>query len=220
MSSEQNITIVDLLRDRARQEPHRKAFAFVSSGLGEQQIAFVTYGELDARARAVAGALQLRDMQGKVALLAYPAGFEFLFALFGCLYSGTIAVPLNPPRRNSHLNRCLTVAKDAGATVVLTTERGGNSEFVSLSAASEAGMDVLNTELLNEPDAWRVPLTSPESVAYIQYTSGSTSDPKGVMISHRNVLSNCRDMALSCPQDNSSAFVCWAPNFHDMGLVY
>ncbi len=112
-------TLVELLRWRAQHQPCQRAYTFLASG--EEESSTLTYGELDARARSIAAALQRRGVAGDRAILLYPPGLEFIEAFFGCLYAGAIAVPAYPPRMNRSFRRLLSIVSDAQARFALTT---------------------------------------------------------------------------------------------------
>ncbi len=215
-------TLVDLLRARAAEGPDRLAFTFLADGRGEAGES-LTYGELDAAARRIAGALQARHAKGERALLLFPAGMDFIKAFFGCLYAGLIAIPAPAPeasRRKRTMPRLQKIASDADVTVVLST---GDT----LALIADARRDVPELETLELVDVatipegapWTAPEIAPDDLAYLQYTSGSTTAPKGVMLSHRNVLHHCRDLREGCGYGPESVSVTWLPYFHDYGLI-
>ncbi|MDY6897237.1 MAG: AMP-binding protein, partial [Cyanobacteriota bacterium] len=111
--------LIDLLRNRGEHQSSDTAFTFLPKG--EIEELSITYQELDKKARAIAANLQSTNTRGERALLIYQPGLEFIAAFFGCLYAGVIAVPVYPPRRNHHGNRLQAIARDAQATIALTT---------------------------------------------------------------------------------------------------
>ncbi|HEX8560147.1 MAG TPA: amino acid adenylation domain-containing protein [Pyrinomonadaceae bacterium] len=217
-------TLVELLRLRAREGAGRNAYTFLVDG--ELEEVALTYGELDRQARRIGAWLQANGCAGGRVLLLYPPGLEFIAAFFGCLYAGAVAVPAYPPRRNRNLLRLQSLVADAGASAALTTERilsritpqlsedpllGSLRWLASDDAAAGAG-GVWE-------DAWVEPRVTPEGLAFLQYTSGSTSAPKGVMVSHGNVLHNERLIRRAFGQTALSTTVGWLPVYHDMGLI-
>jgi amino acid adenylation domain-containing protein len=217
-------SLVDVLCTRARDQAAAPAFAFLADGDaaedGVRQV--VTYGALDQGARAVAAALQERMPAGERALLLFPPGLEFISAFFGCLYAGVVAVPSNLPRPNRPMPRLGAVVADARPTVVLTTaalrpDAGRWAAGVpALGALDTMAVDAVEPGLA---DAWRDPEAEPDRLAFLQYTSGSTSTPKGVMVSHGNILANMRAINASFGATADSRGVFWLPLFHDMGLI-
>ncbi len=214
------LTLVELLTHRAQNQPDQNLFTFLRSG--ELEASKLTYAELHLQAQAIAATLQSSTQPGERALLLFQPGLEFIAAFFGCLYAGVIAVPAYPPRRNQSLSRLQSIALDAQATVVLTTNslletlQTAAQETLALSDLQWMATDGLSQDLARH---WQVPPISHESLAFLQYTSGSTGDPKGVMISHGNLLHNSA-LIQACFQDTpQSQGVSWLPVYHDMGLI-
>lgn len=211
-------TMVELLRLRALESPGRRALTFLANG--EAEAGGMTYGELDARARAIAARLQGLAGSGERALLLYPPGLEMVAAFFGCLYADVVAVPLFPPRPNRPLPRLQSVARDARATLALTTSDVYDDLQRCLRQAPElSGLRWLATDQISETPAWREPALESDSLAYLQYTSGSTSTPKGVMVTHENLLENERMLVHAWGNHEDATIVSWLPLYHDMGLI-
>jgi acyl-CoA synthetase (AMP-forming)/AMP-acid ligase II len=216
-------TLVDLLRERAAGHGDRLAFAFLEDGTVETQR--ITYAELDERARAVAARLQETGAPGQRMLLIYPAGLEFLVGFFGCLYAGSIGVPTPPPeasRLKRTKPRLQSIVNDAQASWVLTTAPiQAMLEQSGLSVFGTRPPRWLTTDDIDrgEAGAWRAPQLSGEGLAYLQYTSGSTAEPKGVMIDHRSLLFYVAQLQQVCRYTPDSVTVSWLPNFHDYGLI-
>ncbi|MBP0002777.1 MAG: AMP-binding protein [Cyanobacteria bacterium SBC] len=214
-------TLVDLLRDRASDGGDRLAFTFLRNGEDEQDR--WSFRHLDARARSIAAHLQTSHPQGARVLLLYPPGLEFVAAFFGCLYAGSIAVPVYPPRRNHHLNRLQAVLKDADATIALTTRdvMAQISPWLAEVPALQAIQWYATDEFSDGDGAdWQPPDITGDTLAFLQYTSGSTGNPKGVMVSHENLLYCSADQALTWEYQPDSVSVTWLPVFHDLGLIY
>ncbi|HET7177633.1 MAG TPA: fatty acyl-AMP ligase, partial [Solirubrobacterales bacterium] len=212
-------SIVALLRRRAAEEPDATAFLFLADG--EREELRLTYADLDRRARAVAAALQRRHgTEGARALLIYPPGVEFLAGFFGCLYAGAIAVPSYPPRGGRGQGRLESVARDAGASWALSTHallaRAARDGAGALAATAWLATDEVED---GAADDWREPEIGPETTALLQYTSGSTSTPKGVVVSHAHLLHNEEVIRRAFGQSAESVIVGWLPLFHDMGLM-
>ncbi|MEU6281736.1 fatty acyl-AMP ligase [Streptomyces sp. NPDC047028] len=183
----------------------------------------LTYGELDRAGRRIARALRAHGMTGRPVLLMYPGSLEFLKAFTGCLYSGAVAVPAPLPEGNTkgRLGRSSAMLRDCGAKVVLTDR--ASAPDVALWLATEGCADdvvcVASDALPDTDEAWEPPATGPDDLAFLQYTSGSVSEPRGVMVTHRNLLAN--QAALQRVLDTTSAdrFGGWLPLYHDMGLI-
>lgn len=213
-------TLVELLRRRAELQPDRTAYRFLVDGEDEELA--LTYAQLDARARAVAAVLGQQVAPGARAALLYPPGLDFVVALFGCLYAGVLAVPAYPPRRSRPDPRIAQILTDSQAELALTTARHlATVERFSEDAELRGLRSIASDEI---PDsaaaAWQPVGVSGESTALLQYTSGSTVMPKGVIVSHANMLANAGDMALILQHRPEEMSVSWLPHFHDMGLVY
>lgn len=211
-------TLVSILRERAGRHPDAPACTYL--GDNGQVKATLSYAELDAAARALAARLQGLGASGECAVLLYPPGLEFLSAFFGCLYSGVIAVPLPVPRLSASLRQFVGIVNDLDSRLVLTTERS-RSRLEKLDTDLFARLSCLATETTAPAiaRAWREPASDPGAVAYLQYTSGSTSDRKGVMVTHANVIANLNGIAERFAHHADSVSVNWLPHFHDLGLV-
>jgi natural product biosynthesis luciferase-like monooxygenase protein len=213
-------TLVDLLCQRATEQPDRLAYTFLTDGEGEE--ATLTYGELDRMARSCAALLQSMGATGERVLLLYPPGPAYIAAFFGCLYAGAIAVPVYPPRQNRTISRIASIIADAQPAVALTTSR-----ILSRIRPLFAGASDLNSmrwqcfegEASGAQSDWRELAITGDTLAFLQYTSGSTGAPKGVMLSHRNLLHNSALLAHSFEYTPESHCVSWLPVYHDMGLI-
>ncbi len=223
MSDRRQHSLVDLLLKHSQEMHDTPAFTFLADG--ETETESLTYGALDRRARAIAFMLRRRHAAGERALLLYPPGLDFVAAFFGCLYAGVLAVPVFPPRparRMRGLERCRAIARDADVTIVL-----GTDQFIELideitrEAPELAESHWLSTESVPLGDAgrWRQPTVDRDGVAFLQYTSGSTATPKGVKVSHANLMHNLAYLHHCAENDADSVSVSWLPVYHDMGLV-
>ncbi|MET0395452.1 MAG: fatty acyl-AMP ligase, partial [Longimicrobiaceae bacterium] len=213
-------TLVELLRLRAEADPDRIAYTFLLNG--EVEEGHVTYGELDLRARAVAARLQALGARGERALLLYPPGLEYIAALFGCFYAGVTAVPAYPPRRNKTDPRLQSIVEDCAPTLALATrELVGEREGLCAHTPELGGLRWIATEDVpaDEAQGWRDPEVSGDTLAFLQYTSGSTAAPKGVMVSHGNLLHNFAVIEGFCGYTPQTRSVIWLPPYHDMGLI-
>lgn len=212
--------LVSLLRSRAEKAPHQLAYTYLADG--EREAGTLTYGELDRQARAIAAFLQREGQANQRVLLLYPNGLEFIAAFFGCLYAQAIAVPAYAARQSRAMERLISMVKDSGATSVLSTAsmldslRPAWSESPELRSLTTLPTDALAPGLAG---AWSPPTLAPDTLAFLQYTSGSTSLPKGVMVTHRNLLYNSEVIRVSFQLSPASRSVSWLPVFHDMGLI-
>ncbi|MEQ1506620.1 MAG: AMP-binding protein [Myxococcota bacterium] len=223
-------TLTAMLRWRADHQPDRVGYTFLADG--EVDARDRRYADLDRRARAVAAWLQANGSRGDRALMMFEEGLEYLDALFGCMYADVLAVPVHPPdprRLSRTLPRLLNIAKDAGVTTVLTTRdlldaaKSSFADVPELASAAWLAVDEIDTRLGTGPgtaDRWVDPGVGPDDIAYLQYTSGSTALPKGVMVSHRNLTHQLADFDQGYDHTPDSVIVSWLPATHDLGLVY
>jgi acyl-CoA synthetase (AMP-forming)/AMP-acid ligase II len=212
--------IVDILRNRALYQPKQLAFTFLLDG--ETESSSITYQELDLKARAIAAHLQSNIPMGERALLLYPSGLEFIAAFLGCLYAGVIAIPAYPPKRNQKMLRLQAIADDAQAMVTLSTKElltKFGDRFVENSKLSALGHLATDDISLEQAHSWQEPRLNGNTLAFVQYTSGSSGMPKGVMVSHENLIHNEKMIQMAFNHSAETVVVGWLPLFHDMGLI-
>lgn len=212
--------LVELLRWRSVENANDRAVTYLVDG--ENQEASLTYHDLDLRARAVGAWLQSREAHGKRVLLLYPPGLDYLVAYWGCLYAGAVAVPAYPPRRQEPSRRLESVISDAKAEYVFATQDIVSKLGATFAATGEKGRSIqfVATESISMDDAanWTMPAITPNDLAFLQYTSGSTSAPKGVMVSHGCLMTN-EAMIRTAFEHEKPTGVSWLPMYHDMGLI-
>ena len=210
-------TLADVLRARAVATPEATAFIFLEGG--NRACDSFTFERLDRRARAIGRRLLEMGTGGRAALLLHQPGLEFVASFFGCLYAGVVAVPgcatLLAARNHGRL---LSILHDSGANLILGTEHDGGAfgaeacfDGVTLSDTKAVGDD--------EGYGWSPRRRVRDDVAYVQYTSGSTSKPKGIVIRHGNMMHNLHMMQAAFGTREGMTSVSWLPHFHDMGLV-
>lgn len=213
-------TLVDVLRYWANTQPTTVAYYFTDGETDDDTS--LTFAELDHAARAVAVKILETNRPGSRGLLLYPPGIEFVVGFFGCLYAGCVAVPAYPPRRNRKGARIQGIAEDCQAQFALTTtdtikqirkDEGTRAETEFLNFL---GTDSIDRSLAIQFSDVPIP---PSDLAVLQYTSGSTGQPKGVMLTHGNLIRNCEMIACLFDETHSSIGVSWLPMYHDMGLV-
>ncbi|MGC4951341.1 AMP-binding protein [Streptomyces sp. DT224] len=188
-------TFTELVRERTEALAGADVHIELSHRGGGVAARHMTYAELDRRARGIASVLQDRGAAGTPALLLYSSTADFLAAYAGCLYAGVVAVPAPLPGggpRGGRTDRVTSVLRDTGARLVLTGSATAPEVSQWLAGSLLDGVTCLATDLsgLGDPDAWRPTRTRPDDLAFLQYTSGSVSDPRGVMVSHRNLMAN------------------------------
>jgi len=222
--------LVEMLRQRAQTQPEIVGFNYLLDG--EKERATLTYGEMDRQARIIATKLQSLEAAGERVLLLYAPGLDYINAFFGCLYAGAVAVPTYPPdvtRLERSLPRFLAIVESSRPKIALTTkpildmaqmllgQYPDLQDITWLATDDIAAAGTDSTELLQ---TWNVPDVNADSLAFLQYTSGSTAAPKGVVLTHGNLLHNMRaicDAFGIIPEKDSAMF--WLPFYHDMGLI-
>src|SRR5437764_5655506 len=214
-------SLTALLRHRATTQPDDRAYVALSDRGGEGSA--IAFAELARRAAALATRIAKRAEPGARALLLFPMGIDCLVAFFACLYAGIIAVPMMVPRRQSTRDASRSILADCEPRLALTTSellsgmRGDlvrrlNHAGLEWLATDEAGNDPVKADLATH-EARR------DDIAFLQYTSGSTSAPKGVMVSHGNLVANLEMIRIACGNTRASTHVSWVPLYHDMGLI-
>jgi acyl-CoA synthetase (AMP-forming)/AMP-acid ligase II len=214
--------LVSLLSERAARHPDRLALRFLSDGteVGESW----TYGQLHEHACALAGALRLRADAGQRAFLLYPNGPAYVQALLGCLYAGIVAVPAFPPRSlgAQHIERIVSIARDAQPSLLLTEQMLVQPlDALRQTVPALRDIELLATDRALDGGRPATPSLGQggERLALLQYTSGSTATPKGVMLTHANLMANQRAIEHAFGMREDDVVVSWLPLFHDMGLI-
>ena len=213
------MTLVDVARGQAAGRPQADAFIFLARG--DREAGRLSYARLDLRARAIAAWLRARGDAGARIALALPTGAAFVESFFGCLYAGMIPVPLPELDTRRGMERAQAICRDAGPGIVFAgpaAERAGARALalaLACGAEAHAPGDIGDETAL----AWQALAVDPGAVAFLQYTSGSTRAPRGVMVSHGALLANLGMIAKSFKLDERSRSVNWLPLHHDMGLL-
>lgn len=217
----------DVLSERAQTSPDTAAYTFLDDG--ECEGARLSWGELDRRASALAAAVEASAGPGARVLILCPPGLAFIPAFFGALRARTIAVSAYPPRtgragidpHDRTLARLRAIARDAAPAVILAA-----SSLAQRAAAVTALVPELAHATWIDIDVegasgqgYRATASHPGAVAFLQYTSGSTAEPRGVMVTHANLVHNLADSQSLARHDHTSASVSWLPVIHDMGLI-
>ncbi|XRQ05225.1 fatty acyl-AMP ligase [Actinomadura welshii] len=221
---------VSLVRENVRRYGDERSFTFISEEPGRKYRENVLgFAELDRRARALACRLEARGLRDRAVLLLYPEGLEFITAFVGCLYARVVAVPAPLPDLDAErLGRTRRIIEDADITLVLTDTAHRDTLDGWLSDTGLKGrVHCLDTEADPDgqaaagadPEEWTPPGFDPGTLAFLQYTSGSTSEPKGVMVTHGNLLGNGEEIKRRIEGTSDTVGVGWVPHYHDMGLV-
>ncbi|WP_269633733.1 fatty acyl-AMP ligase [Pelomonas sp. BJYL3] len=215
-------TWIDALLDKARNFPDKLAFANLDeAGEVDQQL---TFAALLERAELLARHLQQHTRPQDRVLLLYAPGLDYVEAFYACMLAGVVAVPLYSPQNERKLELIDAIAADCQAALALSTQLYCErmAERAATRPAGVKQLPWLATDCLREPPAapWSPPAVGPDDLAYLQYTSGSTSTPKGVMLSHRLTLAHSRELQQLWDTTPDSVLVSWLPHFHDLGQVF
>ncbi len=213
-------TYVEVIQKRALETPDHVVYRFLENGIDESE--HLTYAALDLIAKKVGRVLQEKGTKGDRVLMLYPAGLSYIASLFGCMYSGFIGVPAYPPRKNRGLKRLLSIIADSEANLCLLTRQ--IYQDIERNFADEPLLKnmqwIVYEDIDNHKASSFIPTEiTPEDIALLQYTSGSTGHPKGVMISQLNLLYNSEYIRQSLGLSKKTIGMNWLPVFHDMGLI-
>jgi acyl-CoA synthetase (AMP-forming)/AMP-acid ligase II len=213
------MTLVEIVRQHASERPDATAYVFLREDGGEDRL---TFGQLTRRVQAIAAQLQAEVGAGERAILLYQPSLDFIEAILACFFARVVAVPISPLRNARELARVANILQDSGARVVLTNSATRRHVEPMLGGAPLPGgatwlcADTVST---SRADAYDARLPEPSSLAFLQYTSGSTGNPKGVMVTHANLIHNETVIKAACKHDDSTVFAGWLPFYHDMGLI-
>lgn len=216
-------TLLHLLQERAESDRGSVGYRFLTNG--EDKFEELSYAQIEQKARILAAELQRRNLAGERALLLFPPGLGYIVSFFGCLMAGVVPVPAYPPdlrRAGKTIPRLRVIADDCQPKAALTTHsilkkvrpllfvtgQLFKMQWLSPTMAPEKGLD-----------QWRMPEVDGSDTAFLQYTSGSTSKPKGVKVTHANLLDNLGHIERNFGHTRDSRGVIWLPPYHDMGLI-
>ncbi len=219
-------TLLELLEGQTRRAPRNRAYTFRGEDGSETTL---TYADLQRRAKAIAATIRRVAEPGDRVVLVYSAGLDFLTAFFGCMYAGVLAVPATYPKPRRPMPRLTAIVEDCGAAVALTTAQTLSTLDLTRCGSRLQSLHWIATdEVPDDAQAeWRLPQLTSDDLAFLQYTSGSTSEPKGVMVSHGNLMHNLEmirvgfgiEKIIAEDSQLESSGVSWLPAYHDMGLI-
>lgn len=216
-------TLIDLLARRVADAPEQTAFVYVDEDDSEQRW---TYADLGRRTAAAAATIAAASSPGDRAVLAYPPGLDFIAAFLGCMQAGVLPTPATYPKPRRPLPRLDAIARDCSPNLALTTQQALEKIQIDQQSTAVQALQWIATDGLPAHDAPVVaPQRQPDQPAFLQYTSGSTSDPRGVIVTHGNLLHNLElirqgfDIPQPASQKTPASGVFWLPAYHDMGLI-
>lgn len=214
-----SMTLPEILSEWARQRPDAVAFDFVGSELTVHDR--VSFQELEGSAKRVAAFLQSSVRPGDRVLLLLPPGIEYIDVFLGCLYAGVVAVPLYPPRPGASGERISSVLGSCRPSLVLTMDATVKllRDMPSFTGPNALVVQTIDNVLAAEHGPFREFSLTGTDLAFLQYTSGSTGQPKGVMVSHRNLVENEKAIAAGFGIQDGDVVLSWLPLYHDMGLI-
>lgn len=211
--------VVTLLRHHAQLRPEQPALTLVRD-LDRDDANHLNYQQLDDEVQRLAAWLQSKFAAGERVLLLYPVGLDFVVAFLACAYAGMIAVPAPLPGQYQHERRRLScIATDAELAVVLTDAESYARVAEWMCDNGLNATPLYASENLCAEKPWQSPKIQREDVLLLQYTSGSTGNPKGVMITHHCLLHNVDSYRQALGFDEQTRFGGWIPLYHDMGLM-
>lgn len=213
-------TMVERLLQHEQNIPDKVVYILLEDGINEKDS--ITYAGMIKKAKAIAAFLLESGKKGDRVLLLFPTGIEFITTFFGCLFAGMIAVPTYPPKRNKANERFKAIVDDSKPAFIIAIQ-GIHDDLIKYEMMD--GMHQIRTMLIYEnidplkSTEWSNPGIEEDDLALLQYTSGSTGTPNGVMVSHGNIIHNSEFIKQSFGLEENSVGVNWLPNFHDMGLI-
>lgn len=214
-------TFVEHVRNQVARNGTEKYFTFLHGKPGDPSGEHrLSHWDLDRRARSLALWLQECGAPSTPVLLAYPPGLAFIEAFLACLYAGAIAVPVPMPTTPGSIERTKRIVQNAGIRLALSAtseQTHGLAQY--LKGSDDVRCIATDTVIDADPDGWRMPDITPATTAFLQYTSGSTGEPKGVIVSHSNLMHNETQIQRAIDTTVDDVFVGWLPHFHDMGLI-
>ena len=214
-------TLIEVLEWHVEHHPERIHIRVLDT---DEEEVTLTYQQLWQGAQQVAAGLQQQGIQpGDSIAIMLPTGQDYFFSFYGVLLTGAIPVPIYPPIRRSqleeHLRRHSGILNNCSASRLITVPEAKVVAKLLKSQVTSLRHVVTVKDLSSDTNIYSRPVISPYDIAFLQYTSGSTGNPKGVVLSHANLLANIRAMGKAVNADSEDVFVSWLPLYHDMGLI-
>lgn len=222
MGGNSQSTLVSQLRSQFKVHADTHSYTFLHESRRDLVEEVLTFRQLDRDAREIAAWLASRPEAHRPVLLLFEPGADFWRAFVGCLYAGVVAIPAPLPHDQRSMGRVAGILRDADSSLALTTAKLRDllaAGIEELGLARPISCVAIDDSPLAEAESWTMPHLAPDTVAFLQYTSGSTGDPKGVAVTHDNVLNNLAMIAETLSVNTDSTLIGWIPHFHDMGLI-
>lgn len=208
--------LLEMLKSRAQLYPDRQAYIYLKDGEIEKES--ITYLELEQQVTEIAAYLQMLDIQGERVLLLLPSGIEYILMFFACVYAGVIPVPVYPPSKSRNVERLISIYEDAQPALIILPSDTITHKLPEIMQHTQ----VMTIQDMQQHELQYIPMyldISSDDITFLQYTSGSTSNPKGVMVTHRNLIHNFSLMAYEFQHSDRTRIITWLPFYHDMGLI-
>ncbi len=216
-----NTSIIDYVVENARERPYGIAFKYLIEG--ESDSKEINNIDLLEQSIVIAEFLKGVTPAGSRIMLFFSSSVNYVLAFYGCLFAGMIAVPLYPPRRNIKSERIVNVVQDADSAIGLTSDQEIDAVRSCWNEQNDLGIALdffaIDRIVPSSSEPFMYPKLHPSSTAFLQYTSGSTGLPKGVAITHGNIIANLQHMSAHASGQAGEVFVNWLPLFHDLGLI-
>lgn len=217
-------TLIEVINWHADHHPERSNIIICEDPLSTEEHPPITYGALRENATSVASGLQqLGIKKGDTVALMLPTGKDYFFSFYGLLLAGAIPVPIYPPTRPSqieeHLYRHANILLNCQASMMIVDAETKKVARLLKPQVPNLKHIVTAEELSDKASLYKAPNVSPDDITFLQYTSGSTGSPKGVILTHKNILNNIRIMGRAIRMSSEDTFVSWLPLYHDMGLI-
>jgi acyl-CoA synthetase (AMP-forming)/AMP-acid ligase II len=209
---------VEILTGRSESKPDKIAYVFIDNKGKENKI---RYGEMHEKVKSLAAKMQSKHERNTRAFLFFRPGLDFIIAYFACLYANIIAVPAAHSKNIRGIEKISKIFENADCDIFLTTSEDLPSEQIIEKYPAMANAEYILTDTFLVPAdlEWNKNHINQDDTAFLQYTSGSTNEPKGVMITHGNLIHNQRMMRDALGFNEETVFAGWLPHYHDLGLI-
>ena len=217
---QQCATYIEVIQKRTLTIPDHVVFRFLSDGVNENES--LTYRQIETRSKALGASMQKYGSKGDKVLLLFQPGLSYVASMYACFYSGFVAIPVYPPRRNKGIDRIYTIIEDSGANICLVSQQVHSDiqrNFNDDDLLSQINWIVYEDVMDDNASEFQQTKILPDDIALLQYTSGSTGNPKGVLVTQLNLLYNSENIRLAMGLDRNTVGIHWLPLFHDMGLI-